>query len=348
LPPWWVNAVVRGEVTDQWKGGVYNKHVLLHCGFGQPAYELFAKAHIESAVHMDTTELESDKDWKMRPPHAIASALRRFGIDVDTTVIVYGTTVDTSATTPSRGSYCGQIAAFRVAVILHTAGLDVRVLDGGLDHWIAQGFSVVSSISSGGSGSTAEQGKQAESADVEDPLVAAVTRAMARPPAVDLDGSGTGNLIVDRQFVLDRVINSKSNITTTTTSTAAQPSPPLRLVSVRSLAEFKGTDTGYGQDSDIRALGDIPSALFGDCGNDAYCMRRYRNPDNRTMLAAPRLAERWLREYGIADGVVPVFYCGSGWRASEAVWYALVLGRPALLYEGGWLEWSREEGRSKS
>jgi hypothetical protein len=41
-----------------------------------------------------------------------------------------------------------------------------------------------------------------------------------------------------------------------------------------------------------------------------------------------------------------VFYCGTGWRASLAFWYALELGlgECASVYDGGWWEWSADPG----
>jgi thiosulfate/3-mercaptopyruvate sulfurtransferase len=35
------------------------------------------------------------------------------------------------------------------------------------------------------------------------------------------------------------------------------------------------------------------------------------------------------------------FYCGTGWRASEAFFYAYLMGWSQIaVYDGGWLEWS--------
>jgi len=41
-----------------------------------------------------------------------------------------------------------------------------------------------------------------------------------------------------------------------------------------------------------------------------------------------------------------IFYCGTGWRASLAFWYALELGFGdcASVYDGGWWEWSADPG----
>jgi thiosulfate/3-mercaptopyruvate sulfurtransferase len=37
------------------------------------------------------------------------------------------------------------------------------------------------------------------------------------------------------------------------------------------------------------------------------------------------------------------FYCGTGWRAAEVLFYADVLGlKNVTLYDGGWNEWSMD------
>ena len=46
-------------------------------------------------------------------------------------------------------------------------------------------------------------------------------------------------------------------------------------------------------------------------------------------------------------GVTPdkrnAFYCGTGWRGSEAFFNAWLLGWPRVsVFDGGWLEWSND------
>jgi molybdopterin synthase sulfurtransferase len=110
------------------------------------------------------------------------------------------------------------------------------------------------------------------------------------------------------------------------------------LVCVRSLAEYVGEVSGYNY---IEAKGRIPGAIFADCGSDAYHMENYRNLDLTT------------REYGeisgtwIKSGVTPdkhlAFYCGTGWRGSEAWFNAWLMGwQRVSVYDGGWFEWSND------
>ncbi|WP_445665876.1 rhodanese-like domain-containing protein [Fodinibius sp. AD559] len=110
------------------------------------------------------------------------------------------------------------------------------------------------------------------------------------------------------------------------------------LVSVRSWTEFIGDQSGYHY---IDKKGRIPGAVFGNCGSDAYHMENYRNFDH-TMREYQEVAEKWMEE-----GLTPVkklaFYCGTGWRGSEAFWNAWLMGWPNVaVYDGGWYEWSND------
>jgi thiosulfate/3-mercaptopyruvate sulfurtransferase len=70
-------------------------------------------------------------------------------------------------------------------------------------------------------------------------------------------------------------------------------------------------------------------------------MDHYRNLDN-TMRSYSELAAHWHLQGLHADRRV-AFYCGTGWRASEAFFYAYLMGwRRVAVYDGGWLEWSHK------
>ena len=108
------------------------------------------------------------------------------------------------------------------------------------------------------------------------------------------------------------------------------------LVSVRSWAEFIGERSGYHY---IDKAGRIPGAVFGNCGSDAYHMENYRNFDYTTR-EFPEIAEKWAEE-GITPDKHIAFYCGTGWRGSEAFMNAYLMGWPNIsVYDGGWYEWS--------
>ncbi len=108
------------------------------------------------------------------------------------------------------------------------------------------------------------------------------------------------------------------------------------LVSVRSWDEYIGKVSGYNY---IEKRGRIPGSVFGNCGSDAYHMENYRNIDH-TMRQHEEVARNWAE-----NGVIPekriAFYCGTGWRASEAFLNAYLMGWPNIsIYDGGWMEWS--------
>jgi thiosulfate/3-mercaptopyruvate sulfurtransferase len=110
------------------------------------------------------------------------------------------------------------------------------------------------------------------------------------------------------------------------------------LVSVRTWKEHTGLVSGYNY---IGPAGRIAGDVWGNCGTDAYHMQHYRNVDN-TMRAYPEIAANW-REAGITADKWVAFYCGTGWRASEAWFYAYLQDwRRIAVYDGGWFEWSQD------
>ena len=116
--------------------------------------------------------------------------------------------------------------------------------------------------------------------------------------------------------------------------------PMSELVSMRSWPEFIGEKSGYHY---IGPRGRIPGAVFGNCGSDAYHMENYRNHDN-TMLCYHDIEASW-KEVGVVSEKRIAFYCGTGWRASEAFFYAYLLGWNRIaIYDGGWYEWSIDAG----
>lgn len=113
-------------------------------------------------------------------------------------------------------------------------------------------------------------------------------------------------------------------------------SPDASLVSVRSWPEFIGEVSGYNY---IEKKGRIPGAVFADCGSDAYHMENYRNLDHTTR-EYHEIESNWAT-VGITSGKHNAFYCGTGWRGSEAFFNAWLLGWPHIsVFDGGWYEWS--------
>ncbi len=117
-------------------------------------------------------------------------------------------------------------------------------------------------------------------------------------------------------------------------------SPDKNLVSVRSWPEYTGEVSGYNY---IEKKGRIPGSVFGNCGSDAYHMENYRNLDH-TMREYHEVEEIW-KKAGITPDKKNAFYCGTGWRGSEAFFNAWFMGWPDIsVFDGGWYQWSMEEG----
>ena len=110
------------------------------------------------------------------------------------------------------------------------------------------------------------------------------------------------------------------------------------LVSVRSWPEFIGEVSGYNY---IEKKGRIPGAVFGNCGSDAYHMENYRNPDHTTR-EFQEIEALWYKA-GLTPEKHLAFYCGTGWRGSEAFFNAWLMGWPNVsVFDGGWFEWSSD------
>jgi molybdopterin synthase sulfurtransferase len=110
------------------------------------------------------------------------------------------------------------------------------------------------------------------------------------------------------------------------------------LVSVRTWREHIGAVSGYNY---IGPAGRIKGDVWGNCGSDAYHMQHYRNVDN-SMRPYPEIAANWA-EAGITPDKWVAFYCGTGWRASETWFYALLQDWQRIaVYDGGWFEWSKD------
>lgn len=115
-------------------------------------------------------------------------------------------------------------------------------------------------------------------------------------------------------------------------------SPHAELVCVRSWPEYIGEVSGYNY---IEPKGRIPGAVFGNCGSDAYHMENYRNVDHTTR-EYHEIVTMW-KEAGITPDKHLAFYCGTGWRGSEAWFNAWLMGWPRVsVFDGGWFEWSKD------
>lgn len=113
------------------------------------------------------------------------------------------------------------------------------------------------------------------------------------------------------------------------------------LVDNRTREEFLGKTSGY---SYHNIAGRIEGAVYGCAGEvSSSSMYHYRNID-KSMRNGDEILALW-RELGIDTGNHISFMCGSGWRVSEIIWYARVMGLDnTSIYSDGWIAWS-DEGR---
>ncbi|AOY77826.1 sulfurtransferase [Clostridium formicaceticum] len=110
------------------------------------------------------------------------------------------------------------------------------------------------------------------------------------------------------------------------------------LVDIRSWDEHIGETSGY---SYISGKGRPAGSLWG------RDMEAYRNIDG-TMRSATEILKMW-QEWNISPEQKLSFFCGTGWRAAEVLFYADVMGLQNIsLYDGGWNEWSADADTENS
>lgn len=112
-----------------------------------------------------------------------------------------------------------------------------------------------------------------------------------------------------------------------------------QLIDTRTKEEWDGEDTGYGYHD---LAGRIDGSISSPSGiGYSSSMYNYRNPDKS--MRSKEIIEAMWKEQGIDTGKHMSFFCGSGWRAAEEVWDAMVMGYTDVsLYSDGWIGWSNE------
>ena len=111
-----------------------------------------------------------------------------------------------------------------------------------------------------------------------------------------------------------------------------------RLVSIRSLDEFRGlSDGNYPM---LQEKGEIAGAVFGRAGNDANTMEEYMNADG-TLISYDTFKGFMEDSYVYPSNEV-CFFCGTGWRATMPLLMAYEKGWNVSLYDGGWWQWTRD------
>ncbi len=284
----WVNDLIQGRHPLEYHN---NKFVIVHAHYRNR--EAYLTGHIPGAIDMDTLALEAPETWNRRSPQELKDALENHGITADTTIVLYGKYMFPDNADEFPGSAAGDIGAIRNAFIMIYAGVrDVRVLNGGFQSWLDEGFDI----------SYSDEPKKP---------VAEFGRIIPAHPELVVDTPDAKHILA---------------------------SPDAELVCVRSWAEYIGEVSGYNY---IEAKGRIPGSVFADCGTDAYHMENYRNVDHTTR-EFQEIAQIWMNN-GITPDKHLAFYCGTGWRGSEAWFNAWLMGWPRVsVYDGGWFEWSAD------
>lgn len=109
------------------------------------------------------------------------------------------------------------------------------------------------------------------------------------------------------------------------------------VVDVRSWNEYSGKTPGYEY---MKEKGRIPNSVWGYAGSNPHHMEDFEEKNG--VLKNLEEIERLWKEAGITSDKKVTFYCGTGWRASEAFFIAHLLGWQNIsVYDGGWMEWSQ-------
>lgn len=120
VTPEYVKQVIDGEMTGS------DNYVIIEAAWGEAdVNKTYQATHLPNAVHMNTDEIESPEYWNIRSAEEITAVMAKYGITKDTLLIVYG----------------GDSGAARVAFVALWAGVEnVKLLDGGLDAWLAADY----------------------------------------------------------------------------------------------------------------------------------------------------------------------------------------------------------------
>jgi molybdopterin synthase sulfurtransferase len=119
--------------------------------------------------------------------------------------------------------------------------------------------------------------------------------------------------------------------------------PKTVIACVRTWEEYTGLTSGYDY---IQPKGRIAGSVWA--GEPGFETRQYQSGDplGQTGRRCREIARLW-RSRGITPDKRIIFYCGTGWRASETFLYAWLMGwKDITVYDGGWLEWSADPTNS--
>jgi len=136
VPASWVNMLISGKQPPCYDN---DKFVVVHTHYRNR--DAYLSGHIPRAIDMDTLAIEAPETWNRRSPLELKKAFEEHGIASDSTVVLYGKYMSPDNNDPFPGSAAGDIGAMRCAFVMMYAGVkDVRVLNGGFQAWVDEGY----------------------------------------------------------------------------------------------------------------------------------------------------------------------------------------------------------------
>ena len=234
------------------------------------------------------------QDGNLLPYDQLIAALERIGIAPDTPVVVYGTEPD------------GAMAAARLIWGLLVAGVgSVKLLDGGIDAWLAYG---------------------------------GTTKPTVRRAAELADPDRLPSRGVAEWRMRDEFLATSEEVKQIARSPVGAFG---KLVDVRKPGEYHGTLTKYYPF--LSKAGHIPNAtLQGDWINLIEVETHKIAP--MLEVVRQRWIDLGIVDAGVMGGETSlIFYCGTGWRSSLSFLVATLLGFRARNYDDGFYGWSWDE-----
>jgi thiosulfate/3-mercaptopyruvate sulfurtransferase len=115
--------------------------------------------------------------------------------------------------------------------------------------------------------------------------------------------------------------------------------PGAVVACVRTWQEYTGDTSGYDY---IQPKGRIAGSQWAGGYEPPAPLAPNGDFQQQTVQRCRELAAAWW-ERGVTPDKRIAFYCGTGWRASVAFFYAYMMGWENIcVYDGGWLEWSAD------
>ncbi|MCC0647678.1 rhodanese-like domain-containing protein [Clostridioides sp. ZZV15-6598] len=118
-----IKDILDGKIPETFE---HSKNIkMIEASWGEEK-ESYAKGHILTSVHINTDIIEPPPTWMLTNDDNLAKFALEYGFTKDDTVII---------------SSSASMASYRIAIILRYIGVrDVRVLNGGINSWISEGY----------------------------------------------------------------------------------------------------------------------------------------------------------------------------------------------------------------